>query len=189
MELKTTDNPIDSAGPAKQVLSNLFYGWGYNFYRKENQLRADDLLIRAKVSEMLAAIRAHLAGLERDWRRERLPAPTREHPFPDAAAVATAQALQHAQQGVETLETKVRTAPVPEMDRVTQRHVNESDALERLAAVDGELVMAAKSALDAMAGLRDPATAVNEASAILSQSGFEALLARRAEVLSVLASS
>ena len=53
MELKTTANPIDSAGPVKQVLSNLFYGWGYNFYRKENQLRADDLLIRSKVSELL----------------------------------------------------------------------------------------------------------------------------------------
>lgn len=187
MELKTTDNPIESAGPAKQVLSNLFYGWGYNFYRKENQLRADDLLIRAKVSEMLAAMRAHLAALERDWRREHLPAPTREHPFPDAAAVSTAQALQRAQQGVEALETKIRTAPVPEMDRVTQRHVNERDALERLAAVDGELVMAAKSALDAAAGLLDPATAANGLSAILAQSGMEALLVRRAEVLSVIA--
>lgn len=187
MELKTTENPIDAAGPAKQVLSNLFYGWGYNFYRKENQLRADDLLIRAKVSEMLAAIRAHLAGLERDWRREHLPAPTREHPFPDAAAVATAQALQRAQQSVESLETKVRTAPVPEMDRVTQRHVNEHDALERLASVDGDLVMATKSALDASAGLLDPATAASDLSAILVQSGMETLLAQRAEVLSIIA--
>ena len=187
MELKTTDNPIESAGAAKQLLSNLFYGWGYNFYRNENQLRADDLLIRAKVSEMLAAMRAHLAGLERDWRREHLPAPTREHPFPDAAAVATAQGLQRVQQGIEALETKVRTAPVPEMDRVTQRHVNERDALERLAAVDGDLVMAAKSALDAATGLLDPATAAHDLSAILAQSGMETLLARRAEVLSVVA--
>ncbi|MBD8873208.1 hypothetical protein [Rhodanobacter sp. DHB23] len=187
MELKTTENPIETAGPARQVLSNLFYGWGYNFYRKENQLRADDLLIRGKVSEMLAAMRAHLAGLERDWRRERLPAPTREHPFPDAAAVATAQGLQRAQQGIESLETKVRTAPVPEMDRVMQRHVNERDALERLAAVDGDLVLAAKSALDAVAGLPDPATATAGVAAILAQSGMEALLARRAEVLSAVA--
>ncbi|BFI96861.1 MAG: hypothetical protein RSP_23710 [Rhodanobacter sp.] len=187
MALKKTDNPIESAGAVKQVLSNLFYGWGYNFYRKENQLRADDLLIRGKVSEMLAAMRAHLASLERDWRRERLPAPTREHPFPDSAAVATAQALQRAQQGIEALETKVRTAPVPEMDRVTQRHVNERDALERLAAVDGELVMAAKSAFDASTALLDPAAAAGELSAILAQSGIEALLARRAEVLSAVA--
>lgn len=187
MELKTTDNPIESAGPVKQVLSNLFYGWGYNFYRKENQLRADDLLIRAKVSEMLGVMRAHLAALERDWRREHLPAPTREHPFPDAAAVATAQGLQRVQQGIESLETKVRTAPVPEMDRVTQRHVNERDALERLAAVDGELVLAAKSALDVVAGLLDPATAASELAAVLAQSGMETLLVRRAEVLSVIA--
>ncbi|MBD8881359.1 hypothetical protein IHE49_12780 [Rhodanobacter sp. 7MK24] len=187
MELKTTENPIETADPATQVLSNLFYGWGYNFYRKENQLRADDLLIRAKVSEMLGQMRAHLAGLERDWRREHLPAPTREHPFPDAAAIATAQALQRAQQGLESLETKVRTAPVPEMDRVTQRHVNERDALERLAAVDGDLVMAVKSVFDAAAGLLDPATAAGALSAILAHSGVDALLARRAEVLSVVA--
>jgi len=33
----------------EQIGVNLFYGWGYNFYRLENQLRADDLTIRAKV--------------------------------------------------------------------------------------------------------------------------------------------
>ena len=32
------------AGPLKQLAVNLFHGWGYNFYRKENQLRTDDLL-------------------------------------------------------------------------------------------------------------------------------------------------
>lgn len=189
MELKTTQNPIDAAGPVKQVLANLFYGWGYNFYRKENQLRADDLLIRGKLGEMLAAMRAHLAELERNWRRDRLPAPSREHPFPDAAAVATAQALQRTQQAVEALETRLRTAPVPEMDRVMQRHLNERDTLERLAAVDGELALAAKAALDAVSALRDPAAAAGETAAILAQSGFDALLARRAEALSIIAAT
>jgi len=36
-------------GPLSQIAINLFYGWGYNFYRQENQLRADDQLIRAQV--------------------------------------------------------------------------------------------------------------------------------------------
>ena len=29
-----------------EIAINLFHGWGYNFYRVENQLRADDQLIR-----------------------------------------------------------------------------------------------------------------------------------------------
>ena len=33
----------------EKIAVNLFYGWGYNFYRLENQLRADDLTVRAKV--------------------------------------------------------------------------------------------------------------------------------------------
>lgn len=187
MELKTVGNPIDAAGPARQVLSNLFYGWGYNFYRKENQLRADDLLIRGKVSEMLSAARAHLAGLERDWRRAHLPPPTREHPFPDAAAVATAQSLQRAQQAIESLETRVRTAPVPEMDRVMQRHADEGEVLERLAAVDGELVMAAKAMLDAVTEMHDAAAAATGLAPIPQQAGMDALLARRSDVLSAIA--
>ena len=40
-------DPISGKGPIAQTASLLFYGWGYNFYRVENQLRADDLLIRA----------------------------------------------------------------------------------------------------------------------------------------------
>lgn len=94
MDLKSTVNPVDAAGPVKATLSNLFYGWEYNFYRKENQLRADDLLIRSKISELLGQSREHLRELEADFRRERLAPPTREHPFPDRAAVATAQALR-----------------------------------------------------------------------------------------------
>ena len=186
MEMKTTQNPVDDAGPVKQVLANLFYGWGYNFYRKENQQRADDLLIRARVSEMLGAARASLATMERAYRQQYLPAPTREHPFPDAAVMAIAQALQRQQQALESLEVRVRNAAVPEMDRVNQRHRNERDTLDRLAAVDGELVLAAKAVCDKAAGLTDPATAVADVSAILQQSGMESLLTQRAQVLSAL---
>ena len=57
-------DPINSAGPIKQTAVLLFYGWGYNFYRRENQLRADDLLIRTKVGGILAQARSHLSALE-----------------------------------------------------------------------------------------------------------------------------
>ncbi len=189
MEMKTTENPVEAAGPVKQVLANLFYGWGYNFYRKENQQRADDLLIRARVSEILGLARASLAAMESTFRQGHLSAPTREKPFPDAAAVVTAQALQRQQQVIESLQVRIRNAAVPEMDRVNQRHRNERETLDRLAAVDGDLVLAAKTIADAVSALIDPVHAAGSVSDILQQSGMESLLSQRAQLLSALASS
>ncbi len=60
------------AGPLKQVAVNLFYGWGYNFYRLENQLRADDQLVRAKAGLLLAQAGSSLEAAEMAWRRERI---------------------------------------------------------------------------------------------------------------------
>jgi hypothetical protein len=187
MELKSTPNPIDEAGSAKQVLSNLFYGWGYNFYRRENQLRADDLLIRGKLSEMLGQSRAHLAALEAAFRREHLPAPTREHPFPDPACVANAQALQRAQQDIERIEVAFRTASVPEMDRIHQRHRNERDTLEKLVEIDSEMVLAVVALHDGIARLDDGSSAANDAAGLMKASDIGAIWKRREQVLSVLA--
>ncbi len=186
MELKTTANPIDSAGPVKQVLSNLFYGWGYNFYRKENQLRADDLLIRGKVSELLGECRAHARQLEAQFRREHLPAPSREHPFPDAPAVGAAQALQRAAQQIEALETAVRNAAVPEMDRIHQRHRNERATLDALVVADSELVVAVIGLRDAVLALHEGAAAATEIPRALQAGNIGALWERREQILSVL---
>ena len=38
-------------GALRHVAINLFYGWGYNFYRKENQLRAARRGVRARRRE------------------------------------------------------------------------------------------------------------------------------------------
>lgn len=186
MELKHVANPIGEAGAAKQVLSNLFYGWGYNFYRRENQLRADDLLIRGKLSELLGEGRAHIASLEAAYRREHLPPPTREQPFPDSVAVAQAQALQRVQRDIESLETTIRTASVPEMDRVHQRHQNEADVLEKLVAVDSDMVEASMMLRDAILRIHDAATAPAAVAEVLDTSAIRALWNRRQEVLSTL---
>ncbi len=74
----------------EQIGVNLFYGWGYNFYRLENQLRADDLTIRAKVGWLLGVARGAVEAAESAYRRVNLPAPTREKPRPDVAAAAGA---------------------------------------------------------------------------------------------------
>jgi len=187
MELKHVANPIEEAGSTEQVLSNLFYGWGYNFYRRENQLRADDLLIRGKLSELLGECRAHLAALEAAFRREHLPPPSREHPFPDAAAVAQAQALQRAQRDIEGLETAVRTAAVPEMDRIHQRHRNEADTLQALVAIDGAMVQAVLALRGAITAIDDGAAAAAAMPGLLKESGLQPLWERRQSTLSAMA--
>jgi hypothetical protein len=186
MELKTTANPIDNASVAKQVVSNLFYGWGYNFYRRENQLRADDLLIRSKVSDLLGECRAHLSALEASYRREHLPPPTREKPFPDAAAVATVQAMQRAAHDIENIETAIRTAPVPEMDRIHQRHRNERDTLEQLANVDSDIVLSVVMLRDAIGKLSDATKVADDVTQLLNATGVRDIWKRREQVLSVL---
>lgn len=187
MDLKSTANPIDTAGPVKATLSNLFYGWGYNFYRKENQLRADDLLIRSKIGELLGQCREHLRKLEADFRREHLGPPTREHPFPDRAALATAQAMERAQRDIESLETRIRNASVPEMDRIHQRRRNEHDTLQKLADVDQSLASATINFHEGVLKLADAGTAATAAPRLLQASGIDTTWQRREQVLAIYA--
>ena len=128
------------AGPLEQVAINLFYGWGYNFYRKENQLRADDQLVRAKVGTLLASARKSVEKAESDYRRTHLPPPTREKPVPDPAGVAGAQALERLAHGIGDLQGQITSQPVPENDRMTQRYRQEAETLQRLVAGDQRLV-------------------------------------------------
>jgi hypothetical protein len=123
----------------EQIAVNLFYGWGYNFYRLENQLRSDDLTVRAKVGWLLGLARASVETAESAYRRERLPAPTREKPFPDAEAVAGASMLERLSKEIGALEGRIRAQPAPENDRMTQRYRHEATTLERLLHCDMEL--------------------------------------------------
>ena len=104
MELRVITNPINGAGPAKRLLSNLFYGCGYNFYRFESELLADDLLIRGKLSQLLRDCRAHLSSLETAFRRQYRAATGGDYAFLSPAAVTTAQALLSAQRDLDAME-------------------------------------------------------------------------------------
>ena len=128
------------AGPLRQVATNLFYGWGYNFYRVENQLRADDQLVRSKAAGLLGIAMASVADAEAEYRREFLPPPSRAKPFPDAAAVAAAQRLERLARGIGALEALIQQQPVPENDRMTQRYRQEAPTLKALIHYDEQLV-------------------------------------------------
>ena len=129
-----------NVGPIRKVAINLFYGWGYNFYRKENQLRADDQLVRAKACELLNHARAAVEAAEVEFRRVRIPPPTRADPTPDPQAVAGAQALERLSREIGGLEAQIRNQPVPENDRMTQRYRQEAATLETLTECDQDLI-------------------------------------------------
>jgi len=119
-------------GPLEQIAINLFYGWGYNFYRQENQLRADDQVIRGKVGFLLGTARKSVETAESGYRREFLPPPSREKPRPDAAAVAGAQSLERFSKAIGALQALINNQPVPENDRMTQRYREEANTLQKL---------------------------------------------------------
>lgn len=128
------------AGALRHLAINLFNGWGYNFYRLENQLRADDQLVRRQAEALLGASVAALAEAEAAWRREKLPAPTRAKPLPDADAMAGAKAIEALVVDVGRLKSRLAAQPVPENDRMTQRYRKEADVLLRVLELDEQLI-------------------------------------------------
>lgn len=141
-----------SANALEQIAINLFYGWGYNFYRKENQLRADDQLVRSKVSWLLGLAYRQLDDQRNAFRRRYLPMPTRDRPTPDADAIERAQTLDQLAGNVSRLESTIRNAPVPENDRMTQRYRKEAETLRKLQGYDKLLAGAAQVVLSTVDG-------------------------------------
>ena len=129
-----------AADEIEQIAINLFYGWGYNFYKVENQLRADDQMVRSKAAWLLGEGARAVSAAESDYRREFLPAPTRAKPFPDAEAVASAQKLERLHSEITGLEQFIHQLPAPANDRMTQRYRLEAPTLARLIQSDSLLV-------------------------------------------------
>jgi hypothetical protein len=133
-------NAFYDAGALRQIANTLFLGWGYNFYRRENQLRADDQLVCAKAAWLLGLAAASVQAAEATFRRESLPPPTRGRPFPDPAAMATAQALERFARDIVAIEARLHALPAPEQDMMSLRFRQEAETLSRLIAVDERLI-------------------------------------------------
>ncbi len=127
-------------GALRHIAINLFNGWGYNFYREENKLRADDQLVRAKSGWLLGLAQRDVELAESEHRRTALPAPTRAQPYPDPAAIADAQALERLSHRVGALIGRIHAQPVPENDRMSQRYRTEADTLVALGRRDETLI-------------------------------------------------
>jgi hypothetical protein len=118
----------------------LLNGYGYNWYRKENQLRADDLLVREHAGHFILEAAKKLQEQEADYARKFLPTPTRENPFPPDDKLATHALIRSTRQNLLALEARIRSLSAPPTDRIWQRHRSEVDVLASLTSMDVQLV-------------------------------------------------
>jgi len=182
MELKVITNPIDQAGPARRLLSNLFYGCGYNFYRCEHELQADDLLIRGKLSQLLGESRMHLVSLQTAFARKHLPG--RDGGPANPGAVEMGRVLERAQRELQAMEMAVASAAAPEVGRIRRHDREAGGALAKLVALDGEALLALVTLRDAIARFDNGAVAAVGVGSLLRVSDFGALWSRRQALLS-----
>lgn len=131
----------------------LLNGYGYNWYRADNRMRADDLLIRSQAGEHLENAAAHLRALEAGYRRRYLPPPTRTHPDPDPLHLAAVRQFRAVADRLAGIDTRLRGAAAPADDKVWRRHRRETDTLRLLCECDSILIAAAKELQDFVSGL------------------------------------
>jgi len=129
-----------SNNPLVQQLQLLLTGYGYNFYNKTNQARADDQLVRERASYNLSQAVTLLAQLRSDYSTRFVPPLTRANPDPPVEAMAQLRAIEGAQQALSTVESHIRAMPVPTQDRTWWRIRQEQNLLEQLLNFDLMLV-------------------------------------------------
>jgi hypothetical protein len=129
-----------SNDPVVQQLQLLFTGYGYNFYNKANQARADDLLVRERASYFLSRAVDALAQLRGAYQFRFIPPLTRANPDPPQEALARVRELEAVQQRLSQLESHIRGMSVPTQDRIWWRFRQEQSLLMQLLNFDLRLV-------------------------------------------------
>ena len=109
-----------------------------DLYTVKGRLRADDLLVRERVSRSLADATAGLRDLASRWRTDRVPPSTRENPFPPAEVMAPLRQADKLVKDIDALATGVRGLPLLPEDKVWARV--RSGGLDELMQFDWALV-------------------------------------------------
>jgi hypothetical protein len=113
---------------------------GYGFYQNPTTARADDLLVRAHAADALHRLADTVAAAIHSAHAA-LPAPTRENPFPDPAALSAIRTLRALHDRIESLETRLR-GPAALPDRDFSRIVPTESVRQELVALDAALLAA-----------------------------------------------
>jgi len=128
--------------PVVQQIELLLSGYGYNFYSKKNQTRADDLLVRQKAGASLSEAEHALASLQSDYQRLYIPPATRDNPYPPPATLRKLRDFGLLRARVSDLEARVRGMAVPSSDKVWRRYYEEQARLNVLLDFDYRLLTA-----------------------------------------------
>jgi len=132
-------------------------------YSEKGRLRSDDLLVRERVGHGLASAAARVRQLVSDWRVDRVPASTREHPFPPAEVMEPIRKAERLTRAIEDTSAAVRGLPVLNQDKVWDRV--RSAGLDELLQFDWTLVGEA----DALAADADRALALDQLDTVAAE--------------------
>ncbi len=94
---------------------------GSDVYSAKGRLRADDLLVRERVRRGLGEAATRLRQLAGEWRADRVPASTREQPFPPAEVMEPIRRAERLGRSIEDVSTAVSGLPLMSQDRVWDR--------------------------------------------------------------------
>jgi hypothetical protein len=90
-------------------------------YTQKGRLRADDLLVRERVTGAVGEAAATTRDLISRWRAERVPPSTGEQPFPPAEVMEPVRAGERLVRAIEDTSSAVRGLPVLNQDKVWDR--------------------------------------------------------------------
>jgi hypothetical protein len=146
---------------------------GSDVYTAKGRLRADDLLIRERVSHSLADAATRLRELSAGWRADRVPPSTRENPFPPAEVMAPLRQAEKLGRDIDTMATAVRGLPLLPEDKIWDRV--RSGGLDELLQFDWALVGEANELAGLLAAAPDLAA--------VDQPAAQQLLTRLTQVI------
>lgn len=135
-------SPVDESlnkGLVSGLIDQLQYGLGYSSYRKKEQMRNDDQLVRNRACELIIESKNALRARATAWRQVNL-ACTRENPFPSPDKLVIARAMDDVIQQVSALETSVRNAALPAIANKGRSMLSEENCLPQLQMLDTELL-------------------------------------------------
>lgn len=90
-------------------------------YSEKGRLRSDDQLIRQRVNRGLTEATAKIRELVSGWRRDRVPASTREQPFPPAEVMEPIRRAERLIRAIDDVAVQVKGLPVLNQDKVWDR--------------------------------------------------------------------
>jgi hypothetical protein len=135
-----TMSSLPSEDPVIRQLQLLLTGYGYNFYNRANQARADDLLVRERASYHLGQSIDLLERLRGEYQRRFIPPLTRANPDPPQEVMAQVREMGLVREELSDCETHIRGMSVPTQDKTWWRFREEQTLLGQLLNFDLALV-------------------------------------------------